>query len=86
LKTERLQSTAESAIVDQPSCSPDQKAVGRIFKLAGFANSESVHRGAWRAILADQMAIARFSSLDRRMLELEDVVQAQSDSGCPVSG
>jgi hypothetical protein len=30
---------------------------------------------AWRGIPADQMAIARFSSLDRRMLELEQVVQ-----------
>jgi hypothetical protein len=53
------------------------KAADGIFKLAESADSESVQLRAWRGILADQMAIARFSSLDRRMLELEQVVQAQ---------
>jgi hypothetical protein len=54
-----------------------RKAADGLFKLAKFGESESVQLRAWRAVLADQMAIARFSSLDRRMLELEEVVKAQ---------
>jgi hypothetical protein len=54
-----------------------RKAADGMFKLAEFAKSESVQLRAWRALLADQMAIAEFSTLDRRMLELEQVVKAQ---------
>jgi hypothetical protein len=53
------------------------KAADGIFKLAEIAGSESVQLRAWRAILADQMAIARFSTLDERMLGLEQAVLAQ---------
>jgi hypothetical protein len=54
-----------------------RKAADGLFKLAEFGESESVQLRAWRAILADQMAIGRYSTLDQRMLELEDVVKAQ---------
>jgi hypothetical protein len=63
------------------------KAADGIFKLAGFADSEAVQLRAWRALLTEQMAIARFSTLDRRMLELEQVVQAQrGEAGRPGYG
>jgi hypothetical protein len=35
------------------------------------AESESVQPRAWRAILADQMAVSKFSDLERRMVETE---------------
>jgi hypothetical protein len=58
-----------------------RKAADGVFNLAAFGESESVRLRAWRAILADQMAIARFSTLDRRMLELEEVAKAQQKGG-----
>ena len=48
------------------------KAVDGITTLAKEAQSESVQLRAWRAILADQMAVAKFSDLEYRMTEIEE--------------
>ena len=48
------------------------KAVDGIAKLGAGAESESVQLRAWRAILADQMAISKFSNLEQRMVEIEE--------------
>jgi len=48
------------------------KAVDGITHLAQEAESESVQLRAWRAVLADQMAVAKFSDLEQRMLEIEE--------------
>jgi hypothetical protein len=47
------------------------KAADGITKLAQGAESESVQLRAWRAILADQMAVSKFSDLEYRMAEIE---------------
>jgi hypothetical protein len=49
------------------------KAVDGIARLAKRAESESVQLRAWRALLADQMAVAKFSSLEQRIVELEEL-------------
>jgi hypothetical protein len=46
-------------------------AVDRIVTLAREADSESVQLRAWRAILADQIAVSKFSDLEYRMAEIE---------------
>ncbi len=51
-------------------------AVG-IKRLATGADSESVRLAAWRAILADQMAVAKFSTLEQRMTDLEQQREQQ---------
>ena len=43
-----------------------------IVRLAREAVSESVQLRAWRAILADQMAVSKFSDLEHRMVEIEE--------------
>ena len=48
------------------------KAADRIVTLAKEAESESVQLRAWRAILADQMAVSKFSDLEYRMTEIEE--------------
>jgi hypothetical protein len=48
------------------------KAANGIVKLAEGAESESVQLKAWRAILADQMAVSKFSDLEHRMAEIEE--------------
>ena len=48
------------------------KAANGIVKLAEGAESESVQLRAWRAILADQMAVSKFSDLEYRMAEIEE--------------
>jgi hypothetical protein len=48
------------------------EAADGIAKLAQDAQSESVQLRAWRAILTDQMAVARFSDLEQRMVEIEE--------------
>jgi hypothetical protein len=48
------------------------KAADGINRLAKGAESESVQLRAWRAILADHMAIAKFSDLEHRMVEIEE--------------
>jgi hypothetical protein len=52
-------------------------AVAGMERLAKEADSEAVRLRAWRAILADQMAMARFSTLELRMTELEEGAKAQ---------
>ena len=48
------------------------KAADGIARLGEGAESESVQLRAWRAILADQMAVCRFSDLEHRMVEIEE--------------
>ena len=48
------------------------KAADGIVTLAKEAESESVQLRAWRAILADNMAVAKFSDLEYRMAEIEE--------------
>ena len=48
------------------------KAANGILMLAKEADSESVQLRAWRAILADNMAVAKFSDLEYRMTEIEE--------------
>ncbi len=52
-------------------------AVAGMERLAKDADSEAVRLRAWRAILADQMAMAKFSTLELRMTELEEGAKAQ---------
>jgi hypothetical protein len=49
------------------------KAADTIAKLAEGAQSEEVQLKAARAILADQMAVAKFSNLEQRIAELEEM-------------
>ena len=46
------------------------------------AESESVQLRAWRAILADQMAVAKFSDLEQRTFELEEQFDERKRNGC----
>ena len=48
------------------------KAADGIARLGAGAESESVQPRAWRAILAYQMAVSRFSDLEQRMVEIEE--------------
>ena len=48
------------------------KAADAIARLGEGAESESVQLRAWRAILADQMAVSKFSNLEQRMVEIEE--------------
>ena len=48
------------------------KAADGIARLGEGAESESVQLRAWRAILADQMAVSKFSDLEDRMAEIEE--------------
>jgi hypothetical protein len=54
------------------------KAVAGIAKLGASAESESVRLRAWRAILADQMAVAKFSDLEQRMVEVEEQIRERT--------
>jgi hypothetical protein len=47
-------------------------AVDGIVTLAREAESESVQLRAWRAVLADNMAVSKFSDLEYRMAEIEE--------------
>jgi hypothetical protein len=47
-------------------------AVDGIVTLAREADSESVQLRAWRAVLADNMAVSKFSDLEYRMAEIEE--------------
>jgi hypothetical protein len=55
------------------------KAADGIASLAKGAASESVQLRAWRAILADQMAVAKFSDLEYRMLEIEERLRERTE-------
>jgi hypothetical protein len=54
------------------------KAADGIATLAENAESESVRLRAWRAILADQMAVAKFSTLEYRLVVIEERAQARA--------
>ncbi len=54
------------------------KAADGIARLAEGAESESVQLRAWRAILADQMAVAKFSNLEQRMVEIEEQLRERT--------
>src|SRR4051812_42593854 len=54
------------------------KATDGIAKLGAGAESESVQLRAWRAVLADQMSVCKFSDLEDRMTELEEQVSART--------
>ncbi len=54
------------------------KATDGIAKLGESAESESVQLRAWRAILADQMAVAKFSDLEYRMTEIEEQISERT--------
>ncbi len=53
------------------------KAAEGIARLGQDAQSESVQLRAWRAILADQMAVSKFSDLEQRMVEIEEQLRDQ---------
>ena len=53
------------------------KATDGIARLGRGAESESVQLRAWRAVLADQMAVAKFSDLEDRVTEVEELVKAR---------
>ncbi len=46
--------------------------------LAKEAESESVQLRAWRAVLADQMAVSKFSDLEYRMAEIEEELRERT--------
>jgi hypothetical protein len=54
------------------------KAANGIVTLARGAESESVQLRACRAILADQMAVAKFSDLEYRMVEIEEELEKRN--------
>ena len=53
-------------------------AVDGITSLAENADSEAIRLKALRAILADQISVAKFSVLEQRMVEIEEHIQAQA--------
>jgi hypothetical protein len=55
-------------------------AVDGIVSLAKEADSESVQLWAWRAVLADNMAVSKFSDLEYRVAELEEQVRERNRS------
>jgi hypothetical protein len=54
------------------------KAANAIAKLGASAESESVQLRAWRAILADQMAVSKFSVLELRMVAIEEKLRGRT--------
>jgi hypothetical protein len=54
------------------------KAADAIAQLGKGAESESVQLRAWRAILADQIAVSKFSNLEQRMVEIEEQLIART--------
>ena len=53
-------------------------AADGIARLAESAESESVQLRARRALLSDQMAVAKYADLERRMTEIEDQLHEQT--------
>jgi hypothetical protein len=54
------------------------RAADRIITLAKEADSESVQLRASRAVLADQIAVAKFSDLEYRMTEIEEQLRERT--------
>ena len=52
------------------------KAVDGIVRLAQEAESESVRLSAWRALLGEQMTLAKFSNWEHRLTEVEEMQKA----------
>jgi hypothetical protein len=61
----------------------DPTCVDGIVTLAKEADSESVQLRAWRAILADMIAVSKFSDLEYRMTELEEQVRERTGHAHP---
>jgi hypothetical protein len=59
------------------------KAADGITKLAQGADSESVQLRVWRSILADQMAVSKFSDLEYRMAEIEQQLDKRAEHTQP---
>ncbi len=59
------------------------KAADRIITLAKEAESESVQLRASRAVLADQIAVAKFSDLEYRMTEIEEQLEKRTGYSVP---
>jgi hypothetical protein len=59
-------------------------AVNGLIQLGETAESESVRLRARRAVLHDQMAVSKFSSLESRMAELEEEVRVRNGTGTAV--
>ena len=51
--------------------------------LAQGAESESVQLRAWRAVLADNMAVSKFSDLEYRMTEIEEQLEKRGGALAP---
>jgi hypothetical protein len=58
-------------------------AADGIASLAEDADSESIRLRAYRAILSDQMAVAKFSTLEQRMVEVEQKIEARNKPPAP---
>ena len=58
-------------------------AAGRICKLAGDAESESVQLGALKSVLSDVIAVSKYSGLEERLAGLEAHVRAQTGKSKP---
>jgi hypothetical protein len=58
-------------------------AVDGIAHLAQGAESESVQLRAWRAVLADQIAVSKFSDLEYRMTEIEEQIGKRAEHTHP---
>jgi hypothetical protein len=63
----------------------DPTCVVGIVKLAKEAKSESIQLRTWRAILADQMAVAKFSDLEYRMAEIEEQLDKRAEHTHPAA-
>jgi hypothetical protein len=55
------------------------KAADGIVTLARDADSESVQLRAWRAILADMIAVSKLSDLEFRMSEIEEQLDKRAE-------
>ena len=58
-------------------------AVDGIANLAKGADSESVQLRAWRAVLADQIAVSKFSDLEYRIAEIEEQLDKRAEHTRP---
>jgi hypothetical protein len=59
------------------------KAADGITEFAEGAESESVQLRVWRAILADQTAVTKFSDLEYRMAEIEEQLDKRGEHTHP---
>jgi hypothetical protein len=60
-----------------------RNAVDGIVTLAKESESESVQLRAWRAVLADQIAVSKFSDLEYRMAEIEEQIGKRAEHTHP---